>query len=207
MIGLAAGIMLVISAPASLAACPATDPLCVTDDVLPPEDPLPPVDDVKKAVGDAVDSAKRETDKVVGQVTDTVDGLLDPGGGGPVDDPGGDGDGGGGGGENRSPRPSGRPGLSEAGGTGTDGISTGTSFPGGSVRAPASVPSAPRAFRDQPGIIGRIGGAAAEVARQLGFPLALALIVVAFGAIQNYLDRRDPKLALAPVRPEVLRFE
>jgi hypothetical protein len=46
-----------------------------------------------------------------------------------------------------------------------------------------------------------------EAARQLGFPLALAVIVVAFAMIQNYIDRKDPKLALAPIRPEVLRFE
>jgi hypothetical protein len=40
----------------------------------------------------------------------------------------------------------------------------------------------------------------------LVFPSILALIVVAFVAVQNRLDRRDPKLALAPIGPDVLTF-
>jgi hypothetical protein len=36
--------------------------------------------------------------------------------------------------------------------------------------------------------------------------LALALIVGAFLLAQNRLDRRDPRLALAPVGPDVLDF-
>jgi hypothetical protein len=41
----------------------------------------------------------------------------------------------------------------------------------------------------------------------LAFPLALALIVLLFVAVQNRIDRKDPKLALAPVAPDLLRFE
>jgi hypothetical protein len=39
-------------------------------------------------------------------------------------------------------------------------------------------------------------------------PVALILIVVAFLAVQDRIDRRDPKLALAPLRdePEYLEF-
>jgi hypothetical protein len=40
----------------------------------------------------------------------------------------------------------------------------------------------------------------------VAFPLALALIVGAFLLAQNRLDRRDPRLALAPVGPDVLDF-
>jgi hypothetical protein len=40
----------------------------------------------------------------------------------------------------------------------------------------------------------------------VAFPLALALIVGAFLLAQNRLDRRDPRLALAPVGPDVLNF-
>jgi hypothetical protein len=40
----------------------------------------------------------------------------------------------------------------------------------------------------------------------VAFPLALALIVGAFLLAQNRLDRRDPRLALAPVGPDVLEF-
>lgn len=39
----------------------------------------------------------------------------------------------------------------------------------------------------------------APTARRLGFPLALAALVSAFVAVQGRLDRRDPKLAVAPV--------
>jgi hypothetical protein len=194
---LGAGVMLIVSAPASLATCPPTDPLCVVDEAAPS---LPPVDDVEKAIDDAVESTKGEADKVIAQVTDPVDELLNPGGG----DPGG-GDPGGGGGDG-STGPTGGPG--EPGAAGSPSVSsTGSSFPAGSVPAPGIAPSNSVRLGDQPGILGRIGGAAVEVATQLGFPLALALVVIAFAATQNYLDRRDPKLALAPVRPEVMRFE
>jgi hypothetical protein len=38
------------------------------------------------------------------------------------------------------------------------------------------------------------------------FPLALVLMVGAFLLVQDRLDRRDPRLALAPVGPDVLDF-
>ena len=38
------------------------------------------------------------------------------------------------------------------------------------------------------------------------FPVALVLIVGAFLLVQDRLDRRDPRLALAPVGPDVLGF-
>jgi hypothetical protein len=72
---------------------------------------------------------------------------------------------------------------------------------------PNSTTSSTGGPKDPPNLLGRIGGIAAEAARHLGFPLALALIVVAFVMVQNYLDRKDPKLALAPILPEVMRFE
>jgi hypothetical protein len=46
----------------------------------------------------------------------------------------------------------------------------------------------------------------AEVAGKTAFPIILALIVVLFLAIQDRIDRNDPKLALAPVRSEPLDF-
>jgi hypothetical protein len=50
-----------------------------------------------------------------------------------------------------------------------------------------------------PGIVAEIGRVAAEAAEQVAFPLALALMVGAFLMVQNRIDRRDPKLALAPI--------
>lgn len=74
--------------------------------------------------------------------------------------------------------------------------SVSTARPGPSVLPP-----------DAPGILDRIGTAAADAARQLRFPVALSLIVLAFVLFQNNLDRKDPKLALAPITAEVMRFE
>jgi len=42
--------------------------------------------------------------------------------------------------------------------------------------------------------------------KALAFPLALALAVAAFLLVQSRLDRREPKLALAPVGPDVVGF-
>lgn len=197
-VGLAA--FFFVATPAAPAECPATDPLCVVENSIETEVPPPPPvpHELEKAVEDAVEGAKGEVDKVVGQVTDTLDELLHPGG----DDPGGGGDDEGGSGNLPPPGPGneGRSGNPE-------GRLTGPDFPGSRLTTPATVPTTPAAFKDQPGLFGRVGEAAVEAVRQLGFPLALAVIVVAFAMIQNYIDRKDPKLALAPVRPELLRFE
>lgn len=194
------GTFLLLSAPAAHAACPPTDPLCLSDKQLrtPPPPSLPPAPgDIGKEVEDAIDSAKDQVDDAAGGVTDTIDGLLDPGG----DDPGGGGDDGGGGN-----KPPGGPGEGETSAR-PDGGPGGSLFPGGVPTVPIGVPTTPVASKDQPGLLGQIGGVAVETAKQFGFPLALALIVVAFAMFQNYLDRQDPKLALAPVRPEIMRFE
>jgi hypothetical protein len=194
------GSFLFLAAPAALAECPLTDPLCVVESSieteLPPPPSLPPIPD---DVGKALEGAKGEVDKVVGQVTETIDELLNPAG----KDPGGGGGGGDDGGSVKQP-----PGAPGGGRTGSpEGRLTGPDFPGSRLTTPANVPTTPAAFKDQPGPLGRIGEAAVEAAKRLGFPLALAVIVMAFAMIQNYLDRKDPKLALAPVGPEVMRFE
>ena len=54
---------------------------------------------------------------------------------------------------------------------------------------------------------GRTFGDALEgVARSLAIVLALFGLAVAFVAIQDRLDRTDPKLALAPVESDVVEF-
>ena len=57
------------------------------------------------------------------------------------------------------------------------------------------------------GLFDRIGSLAIQAAEVLAFPLVLAVIVLLFVAVQNRIDRKDPKLALAPVAPDLLRFE
>ena len=49
--------------------------------------------------------------------------------------------------------------------------------------------------------------AAIETAKQLVFPLILSIVVGLFLAVQHYWDRRDPKIALAPLDSDILRFE
>jgi hypothetical protein len=39
---------------------------------------------------------------------------------------------------------------------------------------------------------------AAAIATEFGFPILLTIAVLAFLMIQNYVDRRDPKLRMAP---------
>jgi hypothetical protein len=56
---------------------------------------------------------------------------------------------------------------------------------------------------DQPG---PFAGSLPEIARRLAFPLVLVGLVLAFVAIQNRLDRKDPKLALASTTRDVLNF-
>jgi len=46
----------------------------------------------------------------------------------------------------------------------------------------------------------------ARVARTLAFPLMLILLVIAFLVAQDRIDRKDPKLALAPVDADHLTF-
>ena len=48
-------------------------------------------------------------------------------------------------------------------------------------------------------------GLAGKAFEKGGFPFLLFLIMVGFFYVQNWLDRRDPKLALAPVDPEPRR--
>jgi hypothetical protein len=51
-----------------------------------------------------------------------------------------------------------------------------------------------------------LAGPAGQIASQIAFPLALALLVLLFVAFQHRLDGRDPKLALAATSPDVMRF-
>lgn len=47
----------------------------------------------------------------------------------------------------------------------------------------------------------KIAQVAAEVGKRSAFPMGLLALVVIFLSLQNRIDRRDPKLALAPVHP------
>jgi hypothetical protein len=46
----------------------------------------------------------------------------------------------------------------------------------------------------------------ARLVRTLAFPLVLILLVIGFVFVQNRIDRKDPKLSLAPVGSDDLTF-
>lgn len=223
-----ASAFVLMSAPAM--ACPVTDLSCQPETTA---DPVTAIADTTTDVGatttSAVDQATTTVDETAAAVTDqanqavdTIKGIVeqtpDPIDPGVIDDPTGilpDVLG------STVTQPSG-PGATEPGG---DGTATGRGevksrtvegagplgFGRGPVIGPvaASISSTPAASPTIPrrGLFDRIRSLAILAAEALPFPLALAVIVLLFVAIQNRIDRKDPKLALAPVAPDLLRFE
>jgi hypothetical protein len=215
-----------MSAPAM--ACPVTDLNCLPQTVA---DPVTAVQDtVNQTTTTVEETATTATDQVkdtVEPVTDTVKGVLgqvpDPPDPGLIDDPTGilpDVLG------STVTQPSG-PGATKPGGNGTaTGPGGGNSRTTGggravspptfgrgpvigpvSIAAPIFLTAADSPTIPRRGLFERIGSLAIQTAKVLSFPLALALIVLLFVAVQNRIDRKDPKLALAPVAPDLLRFE
>jgi hypothetical protein len=190
----------------------------VVDDV---EEVVPVLEDVEDVVDDVVDDVEEIVEDTTGVDVDppTVGGDDPAEGGGSVVDSG--------------PAPTepvepgtprgpedpeapGDPGVADdpAGGSKTDGSSAGDD-PGGEILTTAASvggtvidaeSAAARLAIKAPAFFDRIGGIAG-IATVLAFPLVLALVVGTFVLVQNRIDRRDPRLALAPVRPDDLRFE
>lgn len=75
-------------------------------------------------------------------------------------------------------------------------IASGTSPALRDVQLASSVTAAADSLAEQ---IGAIARAAAD---QMAFPALLIVIVIGFLMVQNHIDRRDPKLAMAPVDSE-----
>jgi hypothetical protein len=224
-----AGLMVVsafvlMSAPAK--ACPVTDLSCLPQTVADPVTAVQgTVDQTTTTVEDTAATVTDQVNETVEPVTDAVKGVLgqvpDPPDPGVIDNPTGilpDVLG-------STVTQSSGPGATEAGGNGTTtgsgrvksrtvrgGGAGPSSFGRGPVIGPvaaASISVTPVASQTilQQGLFDRIGSLAIEAAEALAFPLALAVIVLLFVAVQNRIDRKDPKLALAPVAPDLLRFE
>jgi hypothetical protein len=223
-----ASAFVLMSAPAM--ACPVTDLTCLPETVA---DPVTAVTDTTTEVANAVDQTTATVEETAAAVTDQVNETVEPvtdavtdilgqaPDTGVIDDTTGilpDVLG------STVAQPSG-PGASEPGGNGTatgpGGGKSRTGGGGGSVsplsfgRGPvigpvaapiSSTPIVPLTIPPR-GLFERIGSLAIQAAEALAFPLALALIVLLFVAVQNRIDRKDPKLALAPVAPDLLRFE
>jgi hypothetical protein len=189
--------LLLLASPAAADPCALTDPECLTNTV---DDTVETVeqtadsaeDTVNETVEDTTRTVDETTTEVVGQVGKVVDGLLgkggdpDPGGGG-HDQPG-----------------AGTPGRQHGRG-GEAGATLRLEPREPSIDALFRTPDAPSGDGTAPGA-GRAGGIGAA-AKQLAFPALLASLVLAFLVIQNRLDRRDPRLASAPLGPELLTFE
>jgi hypothetical protein len=60
------------------------------------------------------------------------------------------------------------------------------------------VPPSPQGLRT---LLEKIAKVAVEVGKRSAFPTGLLMLVLGFLSVQNRIDRRDPKLALAPVYP------
>jgi hypothetical protein len=220
-----ASAFILMSAPAM--ACPVTDLTCtVADPVTAVQDTTTEVAGTATSTVDQTTTTVEETaatvtDQVndaVEPVTDTVKDILGQAPDtGVIDDPTGilpDVLG-------STVQPSG-PGATEPGGggtaTGPAGVKSrtvrsarpsirGLGYVKGSVAATISSTPAVSLTAPRRGLFERIGSLAIQAAEALAFPLALAVIVLLFVAVQNRIDRKDPKLALAPVAPDLLRFE
>jgi hypothetical protein len=194
--------------------CPLTDPGCVIQTVDDVVEPVPEVTDpvVDQVVGQVVDPVTEVTDPVVGTiggvingVEDTVDPIVD------VTEPPAQGH------SDVGSDPRTGPGAPPDSGNGRSDVGSG-SFVERPIPPPALVGGEfiPSLDSVRPISDVRIGASPPTERSGVGFenvvkglvafPLALALIVGAFLLAQNRLDRRDPRLALAPVGPDVLDF-
>jgi hypothetical protein len=207
---LAIGASFVVAAAPARAACPLTDPTCVIETVGQVVEPVtdPMVDQVDQVVDPVTEVTDPVTDPVTGtvggvvdEVQDTVGQVVD------VTEPSTAGD------SSVGPEPRTGP---EPGNSG-DGRSDPGS--GGVVERPIPVPALVGGtfipnlesisdVRIGPSPPAERGGVGLEdvVKGLVAFPLTLALIVGALLLAQNRLDRRDHRLALAPVGPDVLDF-
>jgi hypothetical protein len=171
--------------PASADECPPLDVTCVVDDVV----------DGGEAVAD--DPVGTVTDTVTSVVEDRVDQVNQLLGGGSQPPPGGGGNGGGGG-------------IGGGGGSGTSDAaidarrSGGTGFRGQGPSANILTTTHP--IPDQRSLPERLATAAAGAVESLAVVFVLLGVAVGFVLIQDRLDKRDPRLALAPIQSDVVRF-
>jgi hypothetical protein len=206
---LAVGGSLVVAATPARAACAPTDLACTTTTATEPvtqvTDPVTQVTDpVTGPVGGVVDEVKNTVHPIV----DEVPPLPDP----PVNVP-----------EPPTPGESNSPGArtESADTSGDSGNGRSDPVSGSIVEPTVPVQALVRdpfvsALDPGPGSDVRIGpsppteraGVSLQdlVTAGFAFPVALVLIVGAFLLVQDRLDRRDPRLALAPVGPDVLDF-
>ena len=173
--------------------CPPLDPTCILDDTV----------DEDEVLEDTIDTVTETIDPVEDIVDDVT---APPGGGG---DPLPDGDGGEAGNGGRGGGGLGN-GASAGGVRSGGGAATGSSLPRGTGTRGSSGPPivlADHALASPRDLSERLVAAAAGVAKSLALVFVLLGAVVGFVLFQNHLDKRDPRLALAPIRSDVVRFD
>jgi hypothetical protein len=204
-----------VMAPAARADCSLAAPSCVIDtveEVVDPAteitDPVPEevtevTDPVVGTVGGSVDNVDEAVDPIIDDVEETVGPIMDevgapvPGSSVEINEP---------------PAP-GAPSDDPP----TERVDVGrSSFVGRTVPVPALagspfLPNLELSSADEARIgptppAEQSGLSLEDVVKGLTFPLALALIVGAFLLAQDRIDRRDPRLALAPLGPDILPF-
>jgi hypothetical protein len=162
--------------------------------------------DVQQTPGGIVDDAQETLGGVVDDVQDTVGGVVGPGNPAPLPtQDGGDGPGQAPGGGGRPGQPS--PAQVDLSVTQAPGpiSSQALRFAALADRGPTSGSAQlPSGIERRP--IDSTGPFSSIPVGAVGFPLVLIAIVIAFLAIQSRIDRKDPKLALAPVGSEYLSF-
>lgn len=67
----------------------------------------------------------------------------------------------------------------------------------------------PNAPSDPGSRLAELAKIAAEAAKTFAFPLLLAILVIVFLLVQHWIDKKDPKLAMAPVHSnhDLARFK
>ena len=189
------------------AACPVLDPRCVIEE--PVDDRVGLVDvtvgGIETPVDEGLDPHDEVVDPVVGTILATVDDVI---GGGEGEDPGPPGGTGNGDGtrpevHRGEPAPSGAP----------DRATVDIAAPRVNQRpeidrgfVPAVVLHPIDAAGSPVEGTGHVGVAIGAVARSLAIVLGLFGLTLAFAAIQDRLDRNDPRLSLAPIRSDVVTF-
>jgi hypothetical protein len=183
--------------PSANAACPVLDAACQVDEVLGAGEGS--VKDMTEPVDTPIDGA---VSPIVDDSLNTVHDLL---GGGPIDPPEPIDDGPGGGHGGTGPRPPASPDPSGRG-VGGDRRPDGPGLTGAFGPIISAAPGIAPPERGVRATGTGFGDALGSVGRSLAIVLALFGLAVAFVAIQDHLDRNDPRLALAPVGSDVVAF-
>ena len=179
------GFLMALSAPTAHAAeCAPTDLACLAQQG---HDTLGRLGGTLGSGQDPVGGVTDTVGTVVKTVNDTLGGLLNGGLGG----------GGGSGGGSGNPR--------HHRGAWTTIASRTFSATNGSTPTTHTISTTPVVHQGR-SRLRTVGGTVVRAVQQVGFPMILAFMVALFVMVQNRLDRNDPKLSVAPLRPDRMRF-